>query len=207
MKCLLLTIASTSSRLTASPPPTFTTSNPRAAVDTTTARRSGVMGVRHRVCKHLACCFYLTLSVLFFRRFMAPPITPPTPTSHPIHHAGAQIKLPARRCGSRHGAGNTGVRYYFLPSPVYWCIKLTFKMFKPLHALCHQIPLTHLHPTANTILMLKYISPTKGSSEKRWDMAWNLFFCKFLATLLICTSLVKQNNKTLHNNQTPRDNI
>ena len=41
------------------------------------------MWVRHRVCKHFACWFYLTSSVLFFRRFMAPTITP---TSHPIHH-------------------------------------------------------------------------------------------------------------------------
>ena len=61
------------------------------------------------------------------------------------------------------------------------------------------------HPGAQ-ITSLKYIFPTKGCSGKRWDMTWNLFICNFLAILLICTLLVKHDNKTIHNNQTPRDN-
>ena len=61
------------------------------------------------------------------------------------------------------------------------------------------------HPGAQ-ITSLKYIFPTKGCSGKRWDMTCNLFICNFLAILLICTLLVKHDNKTIHNNQTPRNN-
>ena len=91
-----------------------------------------------------ACCLYLTLTNLILP-FVAPPITPPTPTS-----------IPSAPCR------------------------------------CH--------------LDAQIYIPDEGMQRKRWDMTWNLFICKFLDTLLICTLLVKQNNKTLHNNQTPRDN-
>ena len=85
---LLLTISSTSSRrprgaINCLPHLTLPIFDVWGIFNTSTARSSGDIWVRHRVCKHFACWFYLTLSVLFFRRFIAPPITP---TSHPIHH-------------------------------------------------------------------------------------------------------------------------
>ena len=85
------------------PPPTFTTSDLQDAVDISTARSSSDMGVRHHVCKHFACCFYLTTSALFFRCCMAPPITT---SSHSIRHAGAKTKSLGMRCGSWRGSGN-----------------------------------------------------------------------------------------------------
>ena len=92
-----------------------------------------------------ACCLYLTLTNLILP-FVAPPITPPTPTSIPSAscrcHLDAQIYIPDEE--------------------MQWK-KVRYDM-KPLH-----------------LQISGYL-------------------------LLICTLLVKQNNKTLHNNQTPRDN-
>ena len=61
----------------------------------------------------------------------------------------------------------------------------------PSH-LPHQLQSHPLH--AGAISMLKYISPMKRCSEKRWDMTWNLFICKFLDTYY--SSALCLSNKT-----------
>jgi hypothetical protein len=78
------------------PPPTFTTSDVQGAFDTSTARRSGNMWMRHCFCKHFACWFYLTLLALFFRLSWL----------HPSHQPPILSTIPrcsnhiARRCGN-----------------------------------------------------------------------------------------------------------
>ena len=109
------------------------------------------MWVRHRVCKHLfACWFYLTSSVLFFRRFMAPTITP---TSHPIHHP-VVLKSHCEKMRRQQG------KKWFAILLANAC-KLTCFSAAPIDATIHNTQ--QPNPTQQSI----FRSVTKGSAKKK----------------------------------------
>ena len=73
----------------------------------------------------------------------------------------------------------------------------------PSH-LPHQ-PQSHPPPQCSNHIAQIYI-PDKGVQWKKVRYDMQPFHLHFLAILLICTLLVKHDNKTIHNNQTPRNN-